>query len=203
MAVLHNPKPKVKRRHVGWNSHSIELYANMTDIAPAHRCHHHHSWSFAGSLTISSVKHGFVHLPVSPQKRKSTAAENITDLPELIPGSDNIDNENGFVPHAEYHLDPKAYALAMAGDVEDIATAPRWHIYTYNPLLTFSSIVALQLGVRTKIFPFAASPAEMEGSFVRPVSFHYMRHVRHMSFSPGMAIILIKSLFASLGCDIK
>ncbi|KAK0478031.1 hypothetical protein EDD18DRAFT_1322729 [Armillaria luteobubalina] len=141
MAVLRNPKPKVKRCRVRWNSHSIELYADTTDIAPAHRRHHHHSWSFAGSSTISSVKHGFVHLPVSPQKRKSMAAENITDLPELIPGSDNVDDENGFAPHAEYHLDPEAYALAMAGDVEDIATAPRRRIYMYNPLLTFSSHV--------------------------------------------------------------
>ncbi|KAK0478646.1 hypothetical protein EDD18DRAFT_1364574 [Armillaria luteobubalina] len=115
MAVLCNPKPKVKRRRVGWNSHSIELYADMTDIPPAHRRHHHHSWSF------------------------TTATGNFQDLPDFIPGSDDIEDQDSFTPHEEYHLDPDAYALAIAGDIDDIATAPRQRIYTYNPLLTFSS----------------------------------------------------------------
>ncbi|KAK0493689.1 hypothetical protein EDD18DRAFT_1356143 [Armillaria luteobubalina] len=141
MAVLRNPKPEVKRRHVGWNSHSIELYADTTDVAPAHHCHHHHLWSFVGSSTISLVKHGFVNLPVSPQKQKTRAAGNFDALLELIQ-SDDIDDENGIAPHDEYHLDPEVYALAMAGDVKDIATAPRRRIYMYNPLLTFSSRVA-------------------------------------------------------------
>ncbi|KAK0477824.1 hypothetical protein IW261DRAFT_1594300, partial [Armillaria novae-zelandiae] len=91
-----------------------------------------------GSL---SVKHGFVCLPVSPRKRKTTATGNFQDLPELIPGSDDIEDEDCLTPHREYHLDPDAYALAMAGDIDDIATAPRRRIYTYNPLLTFSSHV--------------------------------------------------------------
>ncbi|KAK0500890.1 hypothetical protein EDD18DRAFT_1348323 [Armillaria luteobubalina] len=133
-------KPKVKRRHVGWNSHSIELYANTTDIPPAHRRHHHHSWLFAGPSTGSlSVKHGFVRLPVSPRKRKTMATGNFQDLPDFIPGSDDIKDQDSFTPHEEYHLDPDAYALAIAGDVDDIATAPRRRIYMYNPLLTFSS----------------------------------------------------------------
>ncbi|KAK0472663.1 hypothetical protein IW261DRAFT_1553319 [Armillaria novae-zelandiae] len=141
MAVLRNPKPKVKRRHVGWTSHSTELYADTTDIHPVHCRHHHHSWSFADPSTASSsVKHGLVHLPVSPQKRKSTAGGCFHDLPELIPGSNDMDDDI-LTPHEEYHLDPEAYALAMAGDVEDIATAPQRCIYTYNPLITFSSHV--------------------------------------------------------------
>ncbi|KAK0471765.1 hypothetical protein IW261DRAFT_1571641 [Armillaria novae-zelandiae] len=142
MAVLRNPKPKVKRRRVGWNSHSIELYADTTDIPPTHHHHHHHSWSFTGPSTGSlSVKHGFVCLPVSPWKQKTAAAGNFQDLPELIPRSDDIEDEDRSTPHREYHLDPDAYALAMAGDINNIATAPRRHIYTYNPLLTFSSHV--------------------------------------------------------------
>ncbi|KAK0481031.1 hypothetical protein EDD18DRAFT_1113233 [Armillaria luteobubalina] len=109
MAVLRNPKPKVKRRH----------------IPPAHRHHHHHSWSFAGPSTGSlSVKHGFIRLPVSPRKRKTTATGNFQDLPDFIPGSDDIEDQDSFTPHEEYHLDPDAYALAIAGDVDDIATAP-------------------------------------------------------------------------------
>ncbi|KAK0209440.1 hypothetical protein IW262DRAFT_1469041 [Armillaria fumosa] len=141
MAVLRNPKPKVKQHRVGWNSHSIELYTDTTDIAPAHHRHHHQSWSFAGTSTISSVKHGFVHLPVSPQKQKTTAAGNFHDLPEFNPGSDNVEDLNDYNPQDEYHLDPEAYALAMAGDIEDIAMAPRRCIYMYNPLLSFSSCV--------------------------------------------------------------
>ncbi|KAK0472143.1 hypothetical protein IW261DRAFT_1424536 [Armillaria novae-zelandiae] len=119
MAVLCNPKPKVKWHRVGWTSHSIELYADTTDIHPVHRRHHHHSWSFADPSTAR----GYFH-----------------DLPELIPGSNDVD-DNILAPHEEYHLNPKAYALAMAGDVEDIATAPQRHIYTYNPLIMFSSHV--------------------------------------------------------------
>ncbi|KAK0501996.1 hypothetical protein EDD18DRAFT_1100491 [Armillaria luteobubalina] len=61
MAVLCNPKAKLKQHHIGWNSHSIELYADLTNTAPAHHRHHHHSWSFAGpSMYSSSVKHGFI-----------------------------------------------------------------------------------------------------------------------------------------------
>ncbi|KAK0501074.1 hypothetical protein EDD18DRAFT_1102026 [Armillaria luteobubalina] len=80
--------------------------------------------------TISSVKHGFVCLPVSPQKQKTTAAGNFHDLPEFNPGSDNVEDPNDYNPQDEYHFDPEAYALAMAGDVEDIATAPQRCIYT-------------------------------------------------------------------------
>ncbi|KAK0493943.1 hypothetical protein EDD18DRAFT_1355858 [Armillaria luteobubalina] len=125
MAVLQNPKPKVKWRHVGWNSHSIELYTDTTDIPPAHRCHHHHSWSFAGPSTGSlSVKHSFICLPVSLQKQKMTAARTFQDLPDLVPGSNDIEDQDTFAPHEEYHLDPDAYALAMVGDVDDIVMAP-------------------------------------------------------------------------------
>ncbi|KAK0488218.1 hypothetical protein EDD18DRAFT_1335263 [Armillaria luteobubalina] len=113
MAILHNPKPKVKRCHVGWNSHSIEL--SPPPPSPF------------------VVICGFVNYLLGETWLCASA--------KLIPGSDNVDDENGFAPHAEYHLDPEAYALAMAGDVEDIATAPRQRIYTYNPLLTFSSRV--------------------------------------------------------------
>ncbi|KAK0493407.1 hypothetical protein EDD18DRAFT_1108187 [Armillaria luteobubalina] len=144
MAVLHNPKPKpkVKQCHVGWDSHSIKLYADTTDVPPAHHHHHHHSWSFAGPSTASlSVKHGFVQLPVSPKKRRATAAGDFHDLLELLPGSDNADDQDSLAPHEEYHLDPEAYSLAMASDIEDIATAPRQRIYMYNPVLMFSSRV--------------------------------------------------------------
>ncbi|KAK0499952.1 hypothetical protein EDD18DRAFT_1348753 [Armillaria luteobubalina] len=140
MAVLRTPKPKVKRRHVGWNSHSIELYADTTDIPPPHRHHHHHSWTFTNPSTAgSSVKHGFMRLPISPKKRRMTVTGIFDDIPDLLAGSDDI--EDDIAAHDIFHLDPEAYALAMAGDVEDIATAPRRHIYTYNPLTTFSSRV--------------------------------------------------------------
>ncbi|KAK0478693.1 hypothetical protein EDD18DRAFT_1364549 [Armillaria luteobubalina] len=128
MAVLHNPKPKpkVKQCHVGWNSHSIKLYADTTDVPPAHCHHHHHSWLFAGPSTASSsVKHGFVQLPVSPKKQRVTVVGDFHDLLELLPGSDDADDQDSLAPHEEYHLDPEAYSLAMAGDVEDIATAPQ------------------------------------------------------------------------------
>ncbi len=137
MAVLRTPKPKAKRRRVGWNSHSIELYADPSDVPPANRRHHHHSWSFAGpSGGSSSVKHGFIRLPVSPRKQKMTSSVNFHDLPELIAGSDDLDDQDT-AHHEEFHLDPEAYALAMAGDVEDIATAPRRRIYTVRTSTIF------------------------------------------------------------------
>ncbi|KAK0465773.1 hypothetical protein IW261DRAFT_1574851 [Armillaria novae-zelandiae] len=80
---------------------------------------------FAGPSTrSSSVKHGFVRLPVSPQKRKRRATGDFNDLPELLPGSDDFEDQDDTAPYDEYHLDPEAYTLAMAGDIEDIATAP-------------------------------------------------------------------------------
>ncbi|KAK0496442.1 hypothetical protein EDD18DRAFT_1353193 [Armillaria luteobubalina] len=119
MAMLHNPKPKVKFHHVGWNSHSIELYANTTDIPPAHQCHHHHSWMFANA---------------------STAGFAFDDVPKLLPGSNDIEDDIGLASHDIYHLNPKVYALAIAGDVKDIATAPRWHIY----MVRFTAILCAE-----------------------------------------------------------
>ncbi|KAK0490074.1 hypothetical protein EDD18DRAFT_1109628 [Armillaria luteobubalina] len=58
-----------------------------------------------------------------------TTVDNLHDLPELIPGSDDIEDQNSFSSHNEYHLDPEAYTLAMAGNIEDITTAPRQCIY--------------------------------------------------------------------------
>ncbi|KAK0488249.1 hypothetical protein EDD18DRAFT_1359725 [Armillaria luteobubalina] len=130
---------KTKQRRIGWNSHALELYADSSDVCPDHRHHHHQSWSFPGpSGGTSTVKHGFMKLPVSPQKSTTDFSPDLDGLSLLPPGFHSI---SGFDDdaHKQYHLDPEAYTLAMASDMENIATAPHRRVYTYNPLLMFSS----------------------------------------------------------------
>ncbi|KAK0491728.1 hypothetical protein EDD18DRAFT_1109479 [Armillaria luteobubalina] len=139
MAVRHPAKPK--RRHIGWNSHSRELYTDSSDVHPDHCRHHHQSWSFPGPLGGTSlVKLGFVNLPVSPQKKMTIFSPDYDDLSPLPPHFLNTSSVND-TSHEQYHLDPEAYALAMASDMENIVTAPHRRIYSYNPLLTFSSYI--------------------------------------------------------------
>ncbi|KAK0228031.1 hypothetical protein IW262DRAFT_1455227 [Armillaria fumosa] len=130
MAVLRAPKQK-KRRRIGWNSHAVELYADSSDVRPASRPHHHQSWSFPATRGAgSSVKQRVVHLPVSPCKKLMNPGGTNDHIP--------LDYDNDIQPYS-YHLDPQAYALAMAGDMEDAATASHKQVYTYNPLASFSS----------------------------------------------------------------
>ncbi|KAK0465848.1 hypothetical protein IW261DRAFT_1426997 [Armillaria novae-zelandiae] len=130
MAVLCAPKQK-KWCHVGWNSHATELYSDYSDICPASQPHHHQSWSFPATRGVgSSIKQRVVHLPVLPHKKQTNSGGTANHIP--------LDYDNNTLPYS-YHLDPQAYALAMARDMEDAATVPHKQVYTYNPLVSFSS----------------------------------------------------------------
>ncbi|KAK0491756.1 hypothetical protein EDD18DRAFT_1109505 [Armillaria luteobubalina] len=119
-------------RNTWWSPHKAFLLYGY------HRCHRHQSWSFPGPLGGTSlVKLDFVNLPVLPQKKTTIFSPDYDDLSPLPPHFLDTSSVND-TSHEQYHLDPEAYALAMAGDMENIATAPRRHIYSYNPLLTFS-----------------------------------------------------------------
>ncbi|KAK0475680.1 hypothetical protein EDD18DRAFT_1115892 [Armillaria luteobubalina] len=122
-------------RNTWWSPHEAFLLYGY------HHRHRHQSWSFPGPLGgTSSVKLGFVNLPVLPQKKTTIFSPDYDDLSPLPPHFLDTSSVND-TSHEQYHLDPEAYALAMAGDMENIVTAPRRHIYSYNPLLTFSSYI--------------------------------------------------------------
>ncbi|KAK0477410.1 hypothetical protein IW261DRAFT_1551980 [Armillaria novae-zelandiae] len=123
MAVLCAPKQK-KQCRVGWNSHATELYSDSSDICLASQPHHHQSWSFPATREVgSSIKQRVVHLPVSPHKKQTNSGGTADHI--------LLDYDNDTLPYL-YHLDPQAYALTMARDMEDAATAPRnSHIDTY------------------------------------------------------------------------
>ncbi|KAK0497447.1 hypothetical protein EDD18DRAFT_1104837 [Armillaria luteobubalina] len=69
------------------------------------------SWSFPGpSGGTSTVKHGFVKLPVSPQKNTTDFSPDLDGLSPLPPGFHSI---SGFDDdaHEQYHLDPEALQI--------------------------------------------------------------------------------------------
>ncbi|KAK0488128.1 hypothetical protein EDD18DRAFT_1110504 [Armillaria luteobubalina] len=64
-----------------------------------------------------------------PQKKTTIFSPDYDDLLPLPPHFLNTSSVND-TSHEQYHLDPEVYALAMAGDMENIVTAPRRCIYS-------------------------------------------------------------------------
>ncbi|KAK0472259.1 hypothetical protein IW261DRAFT_1424481 [Armillaria novae-zelandiae] len=93
------------------------------------------SWSFPGpSGGSSSVKQSFVNLLVLPQKKTTIISLALDDLSQSLQGLfDALGTCD--TSHEQYHLDPEAYTLAMAGDMENIATASRRCVYMVDDYL--------------------------------------------------------------------
>ncbi|KAK0213555.1 hypothetical protein IW262DRAFT_1301039 [Armillaria fumosa] len=131
MAVLRAPKQK-KQHRVGWNSHAVELYTDSSD-----------SWSFPATRGAgSSVKQRVVHLPVSPRKKPMNPGGTNNHIP--------LDYDNDIQPYS-YHLNLQAYALAMAGDMEDATMAPRKQVYTHWNGDYFDKTPLQKLGLRYQL----------------------------------------------------